>query len=399
MASGLVMKVKTNDIESIRHINTIMVLNELRNSDHLLSRPNIADNLGLSKVTISNIARDLNDQSLTEDAGFGVPDSRGGRKPLLLALDRNTKRVLGARISNSTIEVSLCDITGRDIRNVISSPLEQDWLLATTSMVRDIMVYTNTSRDNIIGMVVLFDDDVEGMDGPDGDEAANKLARQLQEALGIREVRTSSFTRARAFAESWYKTQASKRRTSFFYVDLGMKLDCVAVRKSLLDPLPCEFGACHMTALPYGENGQCVTVDSLLSGRDLKRKAEKLLNREVTLEQLRVLAETGDELVLELLREYGYWLGCALALVVNMAGLRKIILGGPISSLWTFFELTMWKGIEGHVSENLKTAIKVQVIENRFSSGIIGAVALGLDWWVFRTDLLYDAMPSSIPSE
>ncbi len=392
----MVMKIKTNDIESIRHINTIMVLNELRNTDHLLSRPNIADNLGLSKVTVSNIARELNEQNLTVDAGFGVPDSRGGRKPLLLDLDRVSRRVIGLRLESGSLEFSLCDITGRELQNSQGRPQAHDNLSLISAMLNDLLLRANTPKNAILGLAALVEDGMEDtLDKAGAADHSASLADKLQARLEI-PVRATDFTRARAFAESWHKTQAGKRRVSFFYIELGLELDCVAVRKSLLDPLSCEFGACHMTALQYGENGPYVTVDSLLSGQAMLRRAAILLNREVDFNEMKALAAQGDRKMAELTREYGYWLGCALALVVNMAGLRKIILGGVISELWPFFERTMLTGIEGHVSENLKNKIKVRVIDEKFADGLKGAVAQALDWWIFRTDLLYDAVPTEI---
>lgn len=387
------MKVKTNDIESIRHINTIMVLNELRNTDHLLSRPNIADNLGLSKVTVANIARDLNDQNLTVDAGFGLPDNRGGRKPMLLDLDRRSRRVMGVCLSLDALEVSLCDISGRELQSSRGLPQDHGNLALITSMVRDLLLYTNTTRDSIIGLVLVVDDAMEKtLDKAGAEDHFLSQAAKLQAQLGI-PVRSTDFTRARAFAECWYKTRAQKQRVSFFYIELGLDLDCVAVRKSLLDDLSCEFGACHITALEYGRDGDCVTVESLLSGRSVLARSAELLGREVDYYELKDLAVHGNEQVMEFLCEYGYWLGCALALVVNMAGLRKVVLGGSGADFWSFFEKSMWQGLESHISENLKNQIKVRAIDERLANGMKGAVARALDWWIFRTDLLYDAVP------
>lgn len=72
----------------IRQVNTALVLNTLRQSDKLLSRPAIARRLGLSKVTIANIVKELIDGRLVMEAGVDLSDSCGGRKSLLISLDR-----------------------------------------------------------------------------------------------------------------------------------------------------------------------------------------------------------------------------------------------------------------------------------------------------------------------
>jgi predicted NBD/HSP70 family sugar kinase len=233
----------------------------------------------------------------------------------------------------------------------------------------------------------------DSLDNAGAEDHSLSLAAKLEAQLHI-PVRTTDFTRARAFAESWHNTLVQKRRVSFFYIELGMELDCVAIRKSLMDPLSCEFGACHITALNYEEDGKCVTVESLLSGTVTLERAAKILGRETDFKEMKALAIEGHKDILKLMHEYGYWLGCALALVVNMAGLRKVILGGALADFWPFFEKSMWQGIESHIAGKLKGNIKVRVIDDRFADGIKGSVAKALDWWIFQTDLLYSAMPA-----
>ena len=381
---------KSNDIEVIRQINTAMVLDTLRKTEgQLLSRPVMADILGLSKVTVSTIVRSLAEKGLITEAGMGDTDSRGGRRPVLVALDQEKKRVLGARLGHSSIDLILSDITGRELKRLRTEPKNQDRRYLLAAMVNEIMVSTNTPRDAVLGLVGT----VGGPDAPptcridSPEEAPMPVETSLSRTLGFPAM-LINFTRARAFGECWF-TQEQDSPANFFFINLGHRLDGVAARRGQLDEAPCELGACYLSALAYGDtDGELKTLDSVLGGRSLLSKAAVVFDRELNGRELEKIAASGDERALELYREFGYSLGCALSLVVNMACLRKIVIGGQMSRAWKFFESSMREGLDRHTPPSVKRRIDVRLIRPELDSGLLGAMALALDHWVFHTDML-----------
>lgn len=379
------MKAKTNDIETIRQVNTVLVLNTLRKTDQRLTRPHMADKLGLSKVTISNIIRDTNEMGLTTDAGVARPDVRGGRKPLLVVLDQDKKRVLGARLDHLTVELVLSDITGRELKRLRTTPRNQDHLSLLTAMANDILVSTNTPRESVLGLVAAVGRSLaDGL--PATTEASSTAAARLGEALGL-PVRLTTLPAARAFGECW----SDFRQTvpDFFYVNLGHQLEGVLTRRGLLDPSPCDFADCYLAPIPYNQAPETpLTLKTALSGQFVLDQLAGRLGRPVDSRELNHLAAEGRAEARNLLERFGYDLGCALSLVVNIVNLRRIILGGFLAQSWPHFEASLRQGLERHVSPAIGADVSVRPIRPELANGLIGALGLALDQWVYHTDLL-----------
>ena len=379
-----------NDVEVIRKVNTAMVLDILRRADGELSRPLMAETLGLSKVTVSTIVRSLSAKGLIAEVGMGGTDSRGGRRPVLVALDKERKRVLGARLGHSSIDLILSDITGRELKRLRTAPKNQDRRYLLAAMVNEIMMSTNTPRDAVLGLVGTLG----GAEAPPtcriGGPESEPLPTEadLARSLGFPAM-LINHTRARAFAECWFNPD-QEDQANFFFINLGHRLDGVAARRGQLDEAPCELGACYLSALAYGDtDGELKTLDSVLGGRSLLSRAAAVFNRELDGRELEKIAAAGDERALELYRIFGYNLGCALSLVVNMACLRKIVIGGQVSRAWKYFEPTMRQGLERHtILTDARRPVEVRLIRPELDSGLMGSLALALDHWVFHTDML-----------
>lgn len=383
------MKFKYNDIEIIRQINTVMVLNVLRKSDRHLSRPNIADELGLSKVTIANIIHDLNYLGFTTDAGLGPTDRRGGRKPGLVSLDQGRKRVLGAYLSHGMAEIVLSDITGRELKRLRArlGPPDGPGILATMAL--EVLAETNTPRSSVLGLVAALSSDPEG--GPGSEPASSgPLAAELSQAIGGIPVRLVDFARARAFGECWFNHDFHSP-AHFFYINLGHHFGCLAARRGILDDGPGEFAACAMSFLdPDSPDQRQPTVADSLNGYDFLKQASDLTGRSLNSRAAARLAEEGDRRMVEHFSRYGYNLGCALSLMVNMDGFQKIIIGGFLARGWPYFQASMRQGLERHLSEKYQGGlVEIRPLHRDLDSGLMGAMALALDRWVYNTELLY----------
>ncbi len=381
------MKAKTNDIETIRQINTVLVLNTLRKTDQRLTRPHMADKLGLSKVTISNIIRDTNEMGLTTDAGVARPDVRGGRKPLLVVLDQDTKRVLGARVDHQTVELVLSDITGRELKRLRANPRNQDQLNLLAAMTKEILASTNTPREAVLGLAAALGRPLEDWPSAAGD-APSATAARLSETLSL-PVQLTSLPAARAFGECWFDSRHPV--PDFFYVNLSHQLEGMVARRGLLDPSPCDFGNCYLAPSPYDQASppqSPPTLKTALSGQFVLDQLAERLGRPVVSRELNHLAAEGRAEARNLLARFGYDLGCALSLVVNIVNLRRIILGGFLAQSWPHFEASLRQGLERHVSPEICADVSVRPIRPELANGLMGALGLALDQWVYHTDLL-----------
>ena len=403
---------KERNKDNIRQVNTAMVLNTLRRNNCQMSRPDLAEQVGLSKVTIASIIRTLNNLGLTNDAGLGRPDHRGGRKPLLVTLDTENKRIVSLRLSSDGAEMLLSDITGRELsrlrsgyggdpnpdRKPAASPRPDE----LAAMVRRLAAEGGASLDSITGLVItgegLGPSEDNVFDYPDGDWPASDQAPEVQNEstawaaelgrllkMPVSPVRLAA---ARAFGEHWYNDEIDQQ-SDFFYLDLDLDLEAVVFRDGLPGDVLPGFGAVCLSHPPYGsENFPVETAQSVLSGTAFLKQASESQGRPVTFSELSNQATKGDESALSLFENYGYQLGCALALAVNLSSLRKIVIGGFMTRAWSHFSPALRLGLDRHLHQRYRGLVTVTPLRDDLEDGLMGSLALALDKWIYHTSLL-----------
>lgn len=217
---------KERNKDNIRQVNTVMVLDALRRNNCNMSRPDLADQVGLSKVTIASIIRTLNNKGLTNNAGLGRPDFRGGRKPLLVALDVKNKRVISLRLSPGGAEMLLSDITGRELSRLKvgevvdhiaeSKPVINPNPYELAAMVRRVTDEGRALPGSIAGLMITGEGlastpegDSPGDAGPEMEQGLTKgdsspdWALELSRLLKV-PISLASLAEARAFGKHWY---------------------------------------------------------------------------------------------------------------------------------------------------------------------------------------------------
>ena len=393
---------KSNLTDSMRSVNIAKVLNLLRHAGRLLSRPEIAIEVGLSKVTVSNIISHLSKKmAFVRKAGVGIPDQRGGRRPLLIELDPNSKRIVGARLRENLVEVVLSDITGRELKRLKGVPNSGSRIEFLASIVDELLNSTRTKREMVLGLVTTFD----GWE-PAQNEATPQnpsWEERLEKRLNL-EVMAVQLPQALAFGEAWYNQEDQNK---FFLITLDPKLGFVSVRNGALEKDPGDFGSCYFQPRPYhttkaakdaqletkNSGTQNLSINQALSPTVLENNASAIYGRPVNSQELSHLATTGDQPAREILQEYGHNLGCALSLVVHMFRLKKILIGGLLAQDWMHFEGSLKQALSFHLAASNQGQVTVRPVHPDQLGGLKGTVALALNRWVYRVELLGHSKP------
>lgn len=117
--------INSNDI---RVINTKKILYTLRNSPPL-TKKDLAERLDLSLPTIASIAKDLEDSGYILDCGRTY--AAVGRKPSLIALNKDACYMVGVHITTHSRDVAIVNFGGevlaRNVRSKAFSGTEQYW--------------------------------------------------------------------------------------------------------------------------------------------------------------------------------------------------------------------------------------------------------------------------------
>jgi predicted NBD/HSP70 family sugar kinase len=123
----------------IRAINRSAILNTVK-TDGPISRTEIARQTGLSAATVSGITANLIASELVFEKEEG--DSRGGRRPILLALNPRGGYVIGVKLTEENITCALTDLE--------SSVVAKETYLLSNHSIQDALELIEKSVDELL---------------------------------------------------------------------------------------------------------------------------------------------------------------------------------------------------------------------------------------------------------
>ncbi|UCG13003.1 MAG: ROK family protein [Deltaproteobacteria bacterium] len=149
----------------------------------------------------------------------------------------------------------------------------------------------------------------------------------------------------------------------------------------------------HMTIQPQGEQCRCGNrgcLETLASASWLVRRAEKLLRRGTTsslhqhlegprglsAEKIYRAALAGDQVAQELFQAVGASLAIAVANVVHLLGIRRVLIGGGLANAWKVFIGFLHRELERRLTLMAPPEIRVVKAQLGDNAGALGAAYL-----------------------
>lgn len=133
-----------------------------------------------------------------------------------------------------------------------------------------------------------------------------------------------------------------------------------------------EFG--HMTVEPEGLSCPCGNrgcLEQYVSAAALSR-----YGRGRTPEELALLAQAGDPVACAAFEKIGYWLGTALAGLVNLLNLEGIIIGGGVSAGFDLFEPMLRKTVQQRAFSQIFEQVTLCRAALGDDAGLVGGALL-----------------------
>ena len=365
------------DRSDIRRLNAVNVLAQLKNSG-LLSRANIASNIGLTRATVSNIVAALIESGLINETEFTVGGS--GRPGLLLDLNSQAGCMVAVEIDIDRISIVMANFGLEELWSKgvsVRGDAGPDEVLASAADLVEAAIQRAASQGlKCFGVCVawagLVRRDVgELAYGPTSGWRDVALKAEWQARF---EVPVSVENEAHAGALGVHHFGAMAGRRNLIYLSLGVGLAAgVFVDGILLRGKQGFAGQVGHTAFveggevcSCGKRGCWVTeVGASAVRRKLAAAGIALPESGESgvdwLDSVRELAAAGDPLVLQVLEGIGAHLGAGLARLVQTFDPSLVVLGGRLGELMRFVEPVIASSLEQAVLPGMAEELQLQV--------------------------------------
>jgi hypothetical protein len=152
----------------VKDINEQLVL-KLIQEHGVISSSDLVKTTGMRPSTVFNILKVLSAQSLISFQGKGKSTEKGGKKPYLWALNKETSYVIGLDIEVGEMTSVILDFSGEIIANKIIK-LETGRTLDELSntilnVVHDLILENNIDKEKILGLGIAFAGIVDYLNG------------------------------------------------------------------------------------------------------------------------------------------------------------------------------------------------------------------------------------------
>lgn len=379
--------------------NYALLLDMVRKSNPV-SRVQLAEEFGLSKVTVSTIINELIDEGLIIEVGEGTGCEKGGRKPILLALNASHKYAVGVDIGTTNTVAAVGNLRGEvvvKIQQPTGKNRSSDKIFKQVStLTQDIIQSSEIDRESILGVGISVPGLVKAHEGvirisPDLNWENVEINHILGDLIGLPVV-SDNCTRAMLLGAKWHGKAKDARNV--FYVNIGYGIGSALMVNNQIYLNHSEFGHIHVSDEPvrcHCRKFGC--LEAVASGNAIELAANNRFEKKdpqadwITVKDLAEKAREGEAEARAIFDEAGQYLGRALAIAANMLNPDKIILGGGVTLAIDLLQDKIQKEFGRHTMSEIKSSTLIEVSPLGMDAGAYGAIALALNQFLYKADL------------
>jgi glucokinase-like ROK family protein len=382
-----------------------------------LSRVQLAQRTNLSNTTITNLISELLEQGIVSEID-NKKDETGelrpvGRPRTHIRLEPDARYVVGLHIGVGVFRVAVTNLLDEMVVNrmeqfEINDPSDQV-MEQMAAAIETTLAESAVERSKILGVGIGASGLVEVATGinllaPNLNWHDAPLKEYFQERLHL-PVIVDNNVRAMAMGEAYFGAGRGVDSLAFVYgrvgVGAGLILRGLPLRGSVSGAG--EIG--HTVMLVEGGEpcrcGNSGCLETLVSEKAILRRAERIAqghpdgilahaNHErqdlTPIERVFAAAQQGDEEVRQMLVERAYYLGVALAGLVNLFNPEMILLGGIFSSGEDFFLETARHVTRKMAFGGMGKRVRIASTSFGWKAGVLGAAALALMHFFYQPE-------------
>jgi glucokinase-like ROK family protein len=381
-----------------REINRALILDLLRKNDSI-PRAQIARLLDLSKVTVSAVVSQLLDDGLVMEIGEGDALKKGGRKPILLSLNASNKFVLGIDIGYTNTVIAVGNLKGEVLSKTrqptVRSHSVEQVIEQVTSLVKKSIVNTTIQQEQILGLGVSVAGTVDKSAGvitfsPDFNWKDIAITNILQQSTGLPTI-ADNCTRVMARGEIWHGCATEVQ--NMVYINVGYGIGSAMVVNGEIYNNHSEFGHVLVTKKDVRcDCGKYGCLEAVASGHAIERRANELLDHAdgkwITAKIVADLANQGNKTAQDIFNDAGRYLGRMISIIANFFNPDKIILGGGVALAGHLMLDAILQEVGEHTIDVIKQHMQLDVSSLGMDAGVSGALALALDNFVFKHEVI-----------
>jgi glucokinase-like ROK family protein len=385
----------------IRDINISRIL-RLINERGQISRTDLSKETGLSLAAICKIIDNLIEMGLVYEAMEGR--STGGRKPVLLSINKEAFYVIGLKIAVNEITFVLTGIDANPVQKLVYPapyPLSlENIILLIESGVRKIISLASVSLDRFLGVGIGVSGFVNFKEGVVVKSGILRwenvpLKSLLEERLGI-SIYIDNDVNTLAMAEKIFGV--AQKYENFILVTIGRGVGSgIFINGELYRGAiggGGEFGHIPVNSEgPVCECGNRGCLETYVADPFLVEKAKEGLKKgkesiipnivddieQISPEIILEAAKRGDKFSREIFSEAGEYLGRGLATLVNILNPELIILSGEGMRAEEFLIDSVIRSLKVHSFANLDKNVRIIPLKLEDETWAIGAAALAIN--------------------
>ena len=374
-----------------------LVLNFIRKRGSA-PRVEIVEGTRIRPGTLQGIIEELLREKFIREKGLG--DSKGGRKPILLELNPDTRWIVALHVDEVWIKAGLVNLKGemlnQEKENNSVYQNQKEFMGCVMDLIEGLIHSGDEEKVMGIGMGIPGLVDRErgiGIYCSYYDWWRNIPIKSLLENKFKIPVYVENDTIAATLGERWFG--AGKEVKNFLYLNLGETIGMGIV---------IEGHPYYGTGGSAGELGHTVIkeggplcicgnrgcLEAMASGMAMKKEAQKLLDegvksiiadelkkgQKITLKMITEAVLKGDKVASKLVYDTGVHLGVGISNVVNLLNPELIILGGTLMGAKEILTETIVNSIKTHCLPKPSSEVRVEVSKLGDNAGVLGASTL-----------------------
>lgn len=394
------MRTQTADPTAIRENNLSFVLNLIRETG-AISRADIVRQTNLSATTVSALANVLLESGFVHEIGMG--ESSGGRPPILLQFDYKFRHVIGVDMGATHLTVVVMDLNGVVVARQYSKfPVSQDPSGTTAVMqqlIAQVIQEANLAQNVILGVGIAIPAPLEG-------ETLDKLSSLilpawegydlvniLSDALHL-PVYLDNDANAGVIAEKWWGYGRSFANLAYIKLGTGVGSGLIVNNQVYRGDGGTAGEIGHTTIDTNGPLCRCGNrgcLESFVGApaviAEIGRSAPDICPEGgLTIEA--ITAQTEHPIVKATLQNIGFYVGIAIANLVNLFNPGLITLGGEIMEAGDTFLDAIRESVQKRAMPKAAQEVTIAVSQLGNDTVAMGAATLAIQHAFHSTMLL-----------